>query len=186
MKKIIVTTIGLASLMIAVAISGGTPGQTLHADCKFQPSSLEGKSLKEIESAALDYVCAAFKSVGPAPRILLNRKISPKEYMFFFGGTQALCKDQQLALIILEGNFEQINVLGSTSVPPSAKYVALLFDLKLGIPTSTSYSKTGEGFAEILKDPSLPPNKSRLAPPPKKLRECTYGQTAPTITPPNQ
>ncbi|MBI4674879.1 MAG: hypothetical protein HY741_24830 [Chloroflexi bacterium] len=160
--------------------------QTLLAGCQFIPGSMENKSAAEIERAALDYACANFETVGPAPRVRLNRMMSPKEYMKFYGGSDTFCQDQKLALVILEGDFKEINISSMTAVPPSAKFVGLLFDLKLGTPTSIMGSQTGEGFAEILKDPSLPRRTSRLAPVPDKLRACTSGQVQPTIMPPNR
>lgn len=185
MKKMLISAITALVFIVGVAIIGGNQIQTLIAGCEFIPIPLEGKSATEIESAALDFACANFKSVG-APRIRLNRMISPREHMTFFGATNILCKDQKLALVILEGDFTQLNIFASVSVPPRAKFVGLLFDLKLGEVTGIHSSPTGEGFAEILNDPSLPPNTSQHAPPPKKLRACTYGETAPTVMPPNQ
>lgn len=184
MKKIILTTIVLVGIIVPLVILGEREAQTLFAGCQFQPGSMENKSAAEIEKTALDYACTNFKSAD-VPRVRLNRMISPKEYMSFFGGTEALCKDQKLAIVILEGDFERVNVFASLSKPPSAKYVGLLFDLKVGVPTGITYSKTGEGFAEILNDPTLPSRTAQLAPPPKKLRACTYGQIAPTVMPPN-
>lgn len=185
MKKIIIIAIVLVGIVAPLAILGGRQAQTLFAGCQFVPGSLENKSAAEIERAALDYACTNFKSVN-APRVLLNRTISPKEYMFVFGGNNALCKGQKLALVVLEGDFESVNVPGMRPKPASAKFIGLLFDLKSGEPTSIMGSKTGEGFAEILNDPNLPPRTSQLAPIPEKLRACTYGQIAPTVMPPNR
>lgn len=185
MKKIIITAIVLVGIIVPLAILGGRQAQTLFAGCQFVPGSLENKSTAEIARAALDYACTNSKSVNP-PRVRLNRTISPKEYMTFFGGVTALCKGQKLALVVLEGDFESVNVLGMRSKPTSAKFIGLLFDLKSGKPISIMGSKTGEGFAEILNDPGLPPRTSQLAPVPQKLRACAYGEIAPTIMPPSQ
>lgn len=146
MKKIIITGIVLVGIIVPLAILGGREAQTLLAGCQFIPGSLENKSAAEIERAALDYACANFKTVGAAPRVRLNRTISPKEYMKFFGGSDTFCQDQKLALLILEGDFQEINVSSMTAFPPSAKLVGLLFDLKSGIPTSIDWSKTGEAL----------------------------------------
>ena len=185
MKKIIITALVLVGILVPLAILGGRQVQTLWAGCQFIPGSMENKSAAEIERAALDYACANFKSVNP-PRVRLNRTISAEEYMSFFGGSDAFCQDQKLVLVILEGDFESLNVLASVLEPTSAKYVGLLFDLKLGEPTSIDYSQTGEGFAEILNDPTLPPRTSRPAPVPEKLRACRYGEIAPTVMPPKR
>ena len=184
MKKMVFMAIVLVGIIAPLAIWGGRQAQTLFAGCQFVPGSLENKSAAEIERAALDYACANFKSVN-APRVRLNRTISPNEYMSFFGGNNALCKGQRLALVILEGGFESVNVPGMRPKPASAKFIGLLFDLKSGKPTSIMGSKTGEGFAEILNDPNLPPQTAQLAPIPEKLRACAYGQIVPTIMPPN-
>ncbi|MBI4674882.1 MAG: hypothetical protein HY741_24845 [Chloroflexi bacterium] len=185
MKKIIITAIVLVSIIVPLAILGGRQVQTLWAGCQFIPGSMENKSAAEIERAALDYACANFKSAN-APRVRLNRRISPKEFMTFFGGSNDFCQDQKLALVILEGDFESLNTLSPLRKPPSTKFVGLLFNLRLGEPIDITGSKTGEGFAEILNDPSLPPRTSQLAPVPEKLPACMYGQIAPTVMPPNR
>jgi len=185
MKKIIITAIVLVSIVVPLAVLGRREVQTLFAGCQFIPGSMENKSAAEIERAALDYACANFKSVNP-PRVRLNRTISAEEYMSFFGGSDAFCQDQKLALVILEGDFESLSIFSPLPKPPSAKFVGLLFDLKLGEPTSIDSSETGEGFAEILNDPTLPPRTSRPAPVPEKLRACRYGEIAPTVMPPKR
>lgn len=184
MKKTYLLACALACMIIAAALLGAREGQVLRADCQPRPSSLEGKSNSEIESAAREYLCANFKFVGSAPIVRLNRKTSPREYMSFFGGTQALCEDQNLAMVVFEGDFERVDVFAATAKPIRAKFVGLLFDLKLGVPTSIDFSSTGEGFREILKDASLPEKKTAVSAAPQTLRKCAYGQIAPTVMPP--
>lgn len=186
MKKTIIGAIALLSVIVAMTILGSSQVQSLFAGCQFVPGPLEGKSAADIERAAAEYACANFKSLGPAPRVRLSRLISPLEYMSLFGGTQTLCRDQQLALVIFEGDLELKNVSAFSAKPPRAKYVGLLFDLKVGTPTIITYSTTGDIFREALHDLALPERQLELIPVPHEIRACAYGQTAPTIMPPSQ
>ncbi|HZQ08995.1 MAG TPA: hypothetical protein VFD70_20630, partial [Anaerolineae bacterium] len=108
MNKAILVLMGVLVVGLGIVFFATREDHRLFADCQFRPSSLVGKSMSEIESAALNYTCANFKSNGVAARVRLSRLISPKEYMSFFGATEALCDDQELALVIFEGDFDDI------------------------------------------------------------------------------
>jgi hypothetical protein len=180
----------LIALVVAVILGLGgvfvlVGGKSLFAECTFIPKPLEGESLETVESAARQYLCTQVPSLKDSARVRSSRFISPKEYMSFFGGTDALCQDQKLALVIYQGDFKFANRHGALPESPTAKFVSVLMDLRVGEPTILLSSPTGAEFRKILGDNSLPKLKTKLVPPPDTLRKCGYDEIAPTLAPPS-
>ncbi len=184
MKRLTITLLLLTIMVAATAAAGYFTLQSAFAGCQFHARSLESASAQEIENQALSYACANIKSKGGAPKVRLNRSITPAEYMSFFGDTPGLCQDQQLSIVVLQGDFELTGINYMSAQPPRATFVGIVFDRKVGIPAIISHSRTGDRFREILNDNSLPKSKVPLIPARQQIRACTYGQAAPPPAPP--
>ncbi len=195
----------MASVLFIVILSvvGYFQASNAASECKFMPHSLVGGSWDEIDKAALDFVCAKYQTFGGPPEIRMSRFTTPAEFISAFGVERSgvACSDQQLALVILKGDFKE--KVGSfpgymdANMLPHMGYIALAFDLRNGVPTGMVGSPRGEIFRAILNDPTLPtevpgptlaPGTRLFAVPPatnlQAVPSCNNGTPVPTIRAP--
>jgi hypothetical protein len=202
MWKILLMT-GVLFIVVLLVV-GHFQGLNAASDCKFTPRSLVGASWDEIDQAALDFICAKYQTFGGAPQIRMSRFTTPAEFISAFGEDRngMACSDQQLALIILKGDFKEKvgSFPGYMDVDrlPHMSYIALAFDLRQGVPMGMVSSPHGEKFRAILNDPTIPTQVPAPAGPATGTRifavplstnlrtvpSCNSGTVVPTILPP--
>jgi hypothetical protein len=191
-------TLAIVGMLVLAILVGAkfAQVQNANADCQFQPRSLIAASPADVQKAAMDYTCIGFDSFGGTSQALLTRSITPAEVVSLFGPTDALCQDQQLALVILKGDFAGKSGPLNMASRPHFEYLGYVFDLRVGAPTRIIGSH-GERFRVALNEPDLPVDapartsavdsgvaSAPALPSSKQLRPCDYDSVAPTVMPP--
>lgn len=184
----LIATIGI---LTGLALVGYFRFSGAQASCGYVHSSLKDATLQEVEDSSKNFACTFLDSEGEI-KTRLVRFMRPEEFMSFFGDLSVACRDEQLALVILQGDFGS-HFLGGGLISDDARqkatrntFVGLVFDVNTGNMLQVTGSVDGSAFREILDDESLPENPLALVPPLDSLPPCTDKGVAPTVMPPSR
>ncbi len=123
----------------------------------------------EVAEWAKRHVSNFVNIASGSPQVLLSRTVRASELPTLglpFGNVNVVDGAPPLVLVVLRGDFRSDGQLfAGGNAPPAAqvaqvKYVALVYDLWAGLPTSVYISPNGGLLRRVLNDPSLPDDPS--------------------------
>lgn len=187
-RVILFSLIAVIGVLIGVAMVSQVRFPGAQADCGFVQRTLMDATLQQVEDAGKAFACSYMDSQGEV-KTRFVRFMTPEEYMSYFGDLAVACRDQQLALVILQGDFGwDLPGRGLVSDDvrqkiPRNTFVSMVFDVNSGGILQATGSTDGAAFRIILKDESLPENPLALVPPSDSLLPCRDQGVAPTVMP---
>lgn len=176
-----------AGVILIGFVVAANPAATPSPGPQFVRHSLANATSEEIGQEALSYVHNDFDIRSGTPKIVLSRSVTEDDLPGLGLGRVSFGASVHppLALVILKGDFGQGHFLGTgVSATDQFIYVAYIYDLWAGAPTSTIASKDGGIFRQALGDSTLPivPTIPAGPPQPTSAVFLPYGGVAPTVT----
>lgn len=186
----------LAALLIGIAcVFGYIQVNKASANCVVPSGAFLGKSDTEIGQIAVSYACMKFVN-KEVPKVMLVRPLQSYDIGPLGLETTDYCAERPYALVVLKGNFASKRADDNLT----QKYIAFVFDQKVGSLMLMKTSPNGGPFRELLSDPTLQddpiiaapdvmvPDDSNNGPAPSQgstnQRTCSESSPAPTVMPP--
>lgn len=189
-KLILLFAIAIFGIILGWILTSYLRTPTLEADCIFVPHPLIDASDAQIEQYARNYACGTLQPKGKT-QVRLARLMSPQEYISQFGDDHGLCQEQQVVVVLLQGDFGGSWVNFGNFAPElkntRTKYYTVIFDARNGQPILLGGEMYIGEFRTILNDPTLPRSKFKRqhVPAPEQLPACGNStEIAPTRMPP--
>jgi hypothetical protein len=161
-----------------------TPLDYVPPRATISPANLLGRSPQEVAQVALDMLAQSGEVAEGTPQVLLARSVEYDDFEALGLGCRpgfSAIEQPPLVLVILEGNF-RLRRPGLVNTLGEHHYLALVFDLWAGVPSSWIASVDGRPFAKALNDPALPTQEPYTCPTQEPFQKTHhYGEEAPGI-----
>lgn len=148
------------------------------------PANLLGLSPQEVAQFAVDMLMRRGEVTGGTPEVLLARSMQYNDCERLGLGCApgfSSIEEPPLVLVLLKGNF-QLRQPGFRNQFEDHHYVALVYDLWAGFPTSILSSVDSRPFARALNDSRLPTQEPYTCPTQEPYRKTFhYGEEAPGL-----
>jgi len=143
-----------------------------------------------VVDAALDFTKKEVATSSETdPQVVLARFVTADDLHSMVLSSPAFISIETppMALVILRGDFAYTplgTLVGGDTPPAKSKYIAYIFDLWAGLPTSIMTSPNGSHFRQALADMSLPTPELPMVVAPTidpSTKTLHYGEAAPGI-----
>lgn len=159
----------------------GTPLDYVPPLATISPGNLLGKSPEEVAKYAVETLQRSGEVKSGTPEVLLARAVSGHDLQTLgLGcGYSSAIEQAPWVLVVLKGDFE-LHLPGTFAGNQNSHYVALVYDMWAGLPTSIASSLDATFLSKVLNDPALPTQEPYVCPTQEPyIKTLHYGNEAP-------